>query len=376
MRDQAIGLDYKLYEMNAKELSNRLKEQYNLAPLFLHLFNSNSGLSGHLESLEELDSWKELQEGDYRKRRIQESVEKIENGKHLTAMNKKGIEFGYELMPIAISAKGDIEDPLTAIELVDGFKRMFVMDDVPDTNVLVKVYEDLSDKDWINAMLVYNSWKFTDSEGSAKYMDRGFQLGLYHRYNLTFVGLKNPYYNMFRALDIYTVGADLRSFWHGGGSASGTFKTFWNNSLFWDDIQAISDIFNASPVFSIKKKGQLETYESTEKQFRGGGMNRLLEVFVSLLGEIRKYEYANQIEERKQFDRNIVKDYFADESLQKQFVKVLTMSVDGFIINHIQGHMREEIKKRVYEGMGYPYTPIEKKKPIQQKPFDITEIMV
>jgi hypothetical protein len=374
MFDNSLKREYKLYQVNAKELSERLKKDYNLPPVMVQLFNSEAELGRYIKDIKSLRGLgHDISSDDFRVQQVRESVAKIKNNDHVKPMTRKGIEFGYELMPIAISVTGDFENPETKLELVDGFKRMFVMDRVPDIEVLVKVYQGLDDREWINAMIVYNSWKFTDSEGAGKYMDRGFQLGLYHRYKILFVNMVLPSWDMFRLLNVYTTGRDLESYWNGGGSASGTYRTFWDNNVFYDDIQAVYDILISQPVFEVKKKGTMETFD-TKKSRQNGGLNRILEVFVSLLGEVRRYELDNGIVERKPFDRKILTDYLADPAMQKQFVKVIGMSVDGFIINHIQAHMREDMKKRLFEGMGYTYEPIVKKTPPPHKPFSISEI--
>lgn len=366
--DQALEREYKLYLMNARELSERLKKDYNLPSTMIHLFNSESRLEEYLTDIKKLKrSGHVIKEDDLRLTRVRESIKNIKNNSHLQPMTKKGIEFGYELMPIALSAKGDVENPETSIELLDGFKRMFVMDVVPEIDVLVKVYGEIDDREWINAMIVYNSWKFIDGGGSNKYMDRGFQLGLYYRYRLLFVNMPLTQWDMFRALDIYTTGGDLRSYHLDKGSTTGTYKTFWNNSVFYDDIQAVYDILTIRPSYEIKKKGIVETIDTGKNKRLNTGLMRILEVLVSLLGEIRRYEFENGIDERKAFDRTILSSYLNEPVFHKHMVKVIQMSVDGHVINHIKLHMREDMKKYMYEGMGYVIERKEHATPAPQK---------
>lgn len=59
--------------------------------------------------------------------------------------------------------------------------------------------------------------------------------------------------------------------------------------------------------------------------------------------------------ERKPFNRNILTNFFEEPTLQKHFVKIINMAVDGHIINYIQKNLREVIRKRIVEGMGYIY---------------------
>ncbi|PLS19454.1 hypothetical protein CVD28_03290 [Bacillus sp. M6-12] len=375
--DHSLERNYKLYQMNAKELSERLKKHYNLPPMMLQLFNSESKLARNVKDIKELKAHGHiLRKDDMRVQDVRKMVGKIKNNEHVQPMTKQGIHFGYEVMPVALSVKGDVENSETPIELMDGFKRLLVMDtsDIPDIDIMVKVYDSLDDREWINAMLLYNSWKYADSEGADKYMDRGFQLGLYYRYRLMFVNMILPHWDMFRAINIYTTGRDLESYWREGSSTAGVYKTFWNNIVFYDDIQAIYDILTSKPIFKVKKKGQIVEHDMKQYKYNNSGLNRILEVFVSLLGEVRRMEFNKGLTERKKFDRSILENYLNDESLQKQFVKVIEMSVDGFIMNHIRGHMREDMKKRMYEGMGHEYKAPEPIIKAPQKPFNLSDI--
>jgi hypothetical protein len=376
MYDQSLEREYKLYQMNARSLSERLKTQYNLPPTMLQLFNSESKLAKNVTDIKELKAHGHtIRKDDMRVQDVRKMVDKIKKNEHVKPMTKQGIYFGYEIMPVALSVKGDVENPDTPIELMDGFKRLLVMDtnDIPDINILVKVYDSLDDREWINSMLLFNSWKYADSEGADKYMDRGFQLGLYYRYRILFVNMILPHWDMFRAMNIYTTGRDLESYWREGAITEGVYKTFWNNDVFYDDIQAVYEILSSKPTFKIKKKGEIVEYDTKKYKYNNNGLNRLMEVFVSLLGEIRRHEFNKGMKERKKFDRSILEDYLKDESLQKQFVKVIEMSVDGFIVNHIRSHMREEMKKRMYEGMGHEYKPpVPKVYPTRK--YDISEL--
>ncbi|WCK57508.1 hypothetical protein PP175_25925 (plasmid) [Aneurinibacillus sp. Ricciae_BoGa-3] len=363
MIDHQLQKQYKLYKVNAKEMSQRLQVGYNLSPMVLQLFNSDSKLAETIMKIKQRKmNGIKVNSDDLLVKEARSIVKEIkQNQTEMDGMTKKGISFGYELMPIAASCDGKFENHDSKLELLDGFKRMFCNDEVPDIDILVKVYPPLNDREWINAMMIYNSWKFVDNEGTRKYMDRGFQLGLYHRYRLLFATkMALPEYSMFHALNIYTKGNDLESYRIVAGSAKGTYKTLWNNEWFHDDVKAIYEILTSQPTFQVKKKGQVEQYETTDRKY-GANLYRILEVFVSLLGQIRRLELSKGIEKRKRFDRSILTNYFADPNLQKDFVKIINMKVDGFIVNYVRDHLREDIKKRTYEGMGYKYVPKEKK---------------
>lgn len=376
MYDHQLNVEYQLYLINARELSNRLFEGYGLDKLTLQTFNSDAKLGKALIEVEErkLRGYYKGEE-DIVEKDIEKAKKAIEENTHVSPMNKIGVSFGYELMPIAVSCEGEIENPDTKLELLDGFNRMFCLDEVPSMDILVKVYPKLNDAQWINSMLVYNSWKFTKNSGSGRYMDRGFQLGLHYRYDLRFIDMVLADRSMFGMIDLYTVGNDLSVYGRDRANSTGTYTTLWNNNCFENDIRAIYEIFSYRPVFRLKKRGKPEEIHDTSEMNRVRYLDRILEVFVSILGEIRRYEYKNKVQVRKPFDRNILYNYFSDETLQKHFVKVINMSVDGFVCNYINDHMREEIKKRIFEGMGYEYQPPRKEPKFAQK-FNINEIQL
>lgn len=376
MHDHQLHMDYRLYMMNARELSERLFKGYGLDKLTLQTFNSNAKLGKALIEVEE----RKLRgyyrgEDDHIAKDVENAKKAIEENTHVAPMTKIGVSFGYELMPIAISCEGDIENAETKLELLDGFNRMFCLDEVPNMDILVKVYPKLNDSQWINSMLVYNSWKFM-SGGAGRYMDRGFQLGLHYRYDIRFIDLVMADRSIIGSINLYTVGNDLSVYSRDRTESAGTYATLWNNDCFADDIRAIYDILTAKPVFRLKKRGKPEEIYDMRERKRNGYLERILEVFVSLLGEIRRVEFKNKVQNRIPFDRNILHEYLADESLQKHFVKVINMTVDGFVCNYIRDHMKEEIKKRIYEGMGYDYQPPEKKPSRIIQSFSISELQL
>jgi len=375
MHDYQLDLPYDLYKVNAKELSERLHKNYNLDKLTLHTFNSDTELGRYLMDVEEAKlKGREYKEDSYTLEKIKEIKEKIETNTHVSTMTKIGVSFGYELMPVAVSSYGDFTHPNTKIELIDGFKRMFAIDEVPSIDILVKVYGKINDTQWINSMIIYNSWKWING-GSSKYMDRGFQLGMHYRYDLRFLDLILPEWNMFRSLDMYASGTDLRAYYAERTSAEGTYMTLWNNGCFADDVKAIYEILSQTPTFRLKKRGKPDQlYDTSDPKLRGRGLGRVLEVFVSLLGEIRRYEFNEGLKERKPFDRTILYNYMADDANQKHLVKIINMSVDGFVLNYIADHMREEIKKRMYQGMGYPFVPKVKEAKMKLPNISIEEI--
>lgn len=355
MNDRQLNKSYKLYLMNAKKLSQRLCESYGLDNLTLQMFNSDTKLAQYTIDLAELKlKGFHISDDSYEIKHIKETTNKIATNTHIDPLTKVGVLFGYEMMPLALSVKGNVEDPRTEIELVDGFKRMFCIDEVPDMDVLVKVYEEFSDQEWINAMIVFNSWKFADGEGCKKYMDRGFQLGLFHRYGIRFVDMVMKWGDMFDAINLYTSGRDLNHYSIKSGVEGGAYYTLWNNPCFIDDLKSIYEILSYEPVFTIKKRGKPDQeLKEGMKGFYSLGLYRVLEVFVSILGEVRRAEYQNGVEIRVPFDITILSNYMSDPNNQKHMIKVCQMTVDGFTMNYIRDHMRKSIRDYIYGYMGY-----------------------
>jgi hypothetical protein len=357
MHDNLLKKPYKLYQVNAKQMSERLHNSYGLDKLSLQMFNSDAHIAEYAEQLRDLRAkGHKIDDNNLDVKRLNQAIHKVENNEHMSSLDEIGISFGYELMPIAICTEGDFEDPSTKIELIDGFKRMFCMNKIPDIELLVKVYERLTDREWINAMILYNSWKFTNGEGSRVYMDRGFQLGLSYRHNINFVDMHLNSGSIMTAINLFTSGNDLDQYGH-RQVEGGAYYSFWNNDQFANDIRAIHMIMSYKPVFVVKKKGKPNTeLRPGDNGRRNIGLVRVLQVFVSLLGEIRRYEEKTGIGDRKPFDIKVLAEYFADDDIQKQMIKLCQMTVDGFIINHIKTYMREFIKDFFYVDMGYSYT--------------------
>lgn len=363
MYDNQLNIPYKLYQVSAKVVSERLHKDYGLDKVAIQMFNSDSGIGDSMIELARMRKEGHYKSDDnYYTQKIKESIAKIENNEHVSEINQIGISFGYELMPIAVSVRGDFEDEDTKLELIDGFKRMFCMNEVPDIPILVKVYGVMNDVQWINAMILYNSWKFVSGEGAGKYMDRGFQFGLSYRYDIRFVEMIMEWGNMNDAINLYTSGRDLEHFTTDRYAKGGVYYTFWNNDCFAKDIVSLYDILNYKPVFTLRKKGKADEVIDTAEGFRGWGLKRVLEVFVTLLGEVRRKEWEVGLTERKPFDMAILTNYLSDPEIEKQMVKLCKMTVDGHIINYIQANMREDIKERFYAAMGHEYKRAAKEK--------------
>lgn len=61
-------------------------------------------------------------------------------------------------------------------KLLDGFRRLLWHDNIPDRDIHVRVYEDLSDSELIKLMISLNNFKFFSK--NQEYYDRGFAMFL------------------------------------------------------------------------------------------------------------------------------------------------------------------------------------------------------
>lgn len=363
MFDNLLNREYKLYTVNSKEIYKRLMDSYKLSNLQLQLFNSDLNLYEKINDVRYEKNIYGTIKNDGAVSRLKKTISDIHENKYVDEHGKISAKFGYELMPIVISVENDFENPEEKIELIDGFKRMFCSGELPDTDILVKVYNKLDDREWINLMVIYNSWKFTNMEKSERYMDRGFQLGLYYRYGIKFINMELIYHDIFLLINKYVHKVSAHNYLStfNRDNVNDVYSTFWNNSEFHNDLIAMYEMFNHYPVFRVEKRGgKVEEFDLTNKLKRKkrnirDGVCRLYEVFIYCLGDIRRYEFYHNIIERKPFDINIFYDYLKKPELQKHFLKITNMEVDGFICNYINQNLLDNINEYMYNSMGYKY---------------------
>ncbi|MDF2879610.1 MAG: hypothetical protein K0R54_167 [Clostridiaceae bacterium] len=359
IKDTMLNKDYDLYEINAKILEKLIKNTYKLSEVRLQTFNDSLKL---FEYVSKLKGMKDGIEYVYRdnyvpelKKNIKREISSIKKNIHISDKNNISGELGYELMPVVVSVKDrNISNPDCKIELIDGFRRFFFVNEVPDKNILVKVYDTLSDAEWINSMIVFNSWKFANYKYdswsrpllSKNMIDRGFRLGLYMRYKIDFINL-NSYtrHDIWKLLDLYF--------------ESKPYMTLWNNDQFYNDLLVMNQIENYKPIFKYikgKKNPKEDIYDtSIVKHDQPEFIENMYCRYIKILGSIRREEFekekSGQIVTRKPFSLKEYAEFLKTEDLQQHFVKMSGMSVPGHVDNYVEKHIINDMKnylKNVY----------------------------
>lgn len=144
MFDTMINKSYDLYVINAKTVEDRLKKTYKMSKVRIQAFNDAINLPSLITEIRALrEEKKRVYRSDYMdevKENIRKEIKSIINNKHVGDYNRVVSEMGYELMPIAVSvAEKAIMNENAEVELLDGFRRMFFVEEVPDKDLLVKV---------------------------------------------------------------------------------------------------------------------------------------------------------------------------------------------------------------------------------------------
>ena len=332
MRDHQLNTDYDLYQINARVLADKLQKSYHLNPVRLQTFNEEFPLSEKVAELKGMLAGRInfFIRSDYNglvaaKQECRKLVAQIKSNDHVTASKDLQAQFGYELMPFCVSVK-DRDLNNEGIELVDGFRRIFFVKGVPDVDVLMKVYDTLGDTQFINSMVVFNSWKFKNSKSCHSYIDRGFRLGLYYRYRIHFINFCNyTHESIWDLIDIYT---------HRLPHAS-----LWNNGQFHKDLVVINEIANYRPIFKSVKKNTVEVYDVSTKGVKNPHfLDKLIKEYIEFMGAIRRSG------ERKSLTLQRFVDYLAQECLQGHFIKMSKMSIPGFINNYFDSNLKDNMK--------------------------------
>lgn len=159
-KDNEICVDYDLYSINARQIKKWLDEKYNLTPLKLALFNDETFAKSDLEllNIEELNSIDlNMEKGEINNSQIffetdrgyrYDNLKKVAVGINLNDIKNKEHQLGYELMPIALIVEGRDLEKRENFYLLDGFRRMYYVNNIPDVDVLVKVYDILTPAQW------------------------------------------------------------------------------------------------------------------------------------------------------------------------------------------------------------------------------------
>lgn len=221
-------------------------------------------------------------------------------------------------------------------QLVDGFYRLLYKK--INRDVIVKIYNNLSDEEWLKLMISCNAWKLND-KSVCKFFDRGFILGLCNRFNID----KNNYISYRYDYDIIK---ELKNF----VSISNFFPIFPNikdiqekevyetiydkckeigekdillSKFFINDFKALGDIFNYIPnEEAVCEKGSVIVFSHNYNKF----LNKFLACFVYI---------RNTFTLQKEFSLDIYKKILQEKEISKILKKTYELSIPGYVDNHL-----------------------------------------
>ena len=239
--------------------------------------------------------------------------------------------------------------------LLDGFNRLFrssnLTDEVLKYKVYVRFYDELNDISWVNYMLVNNSWKFSYSNNLLDIFSRGFCASLYLRSGinlLTFTESELKYLNFYPLGNSYRLSNALEE--------KDVKLCMFNNSEFINDLKTIFELvewFNNREFFEYNKKNEVKTSFKAKISYGNYSLpvKRFIELMVSSLGYIRKYEFINKLE-NKAISVEDLTSYFETVD-NKKFIKYLNLIIDGHVLNNIDGIYLKEYRINIYNRLGY-----------------------
>lgn len=334
--DSEVRVYYDLYTMNALKLKEAIDKSYNLTPFKINLLNGETGLLHDIETeLRYATKGSTNLEVDFNKGIIinekeyvskmsnaygaQRIIEALSSSRGFKNTTEDYHQLGFELLPIAIAIKGRDLNNLNKAELIDGFRRMFWTKNIPDRDVFVKVYDHLTHQEWINAMLMYNSWKLKKAgswranPGAGDFVDRGFKLGLYKKFGV----------------DLTTHGT-LTIEMVNNYIYPSTYEVLKDNPLFLDDIKLIVDIMSNRQNKVTGKNADAKMYYFAE----------FVRTFVAILRDIRVLEFnSNRRDQAVVVSYEATKAFLETKVMAKHIEKIESMSTIGAINNYIIKHV-------------------------------------
>lgn len=140
-------------------------------------------------------------------------------------------------------------------QLIDGFLRLF-SPNTSNSDIIVKVYRNLDDTEYLNELFYCNLWKVRSSDSRIDFFDRGFMLSLYNRYKINICKILD--------LDSYYIKNLLRLYcW------DNNLSILLDNKYFIHDIKQILEVYlnykanTSDDIIDKKYKDLIETYVGT-----------------------------------------------------------------------------------------------------------------
>lgn len=229
-------------------------------------------------------------------------------------------------------------------QLIDGFYRLLFKQ--LSKKVIVKVYSDLNNYEWMQLMITYNAWKI-DNNNKLKFFDRGFILGLKSRFDInldTYISYR-PDKNIIKELHYYVNNLESRNLsdlFNGKNKKKNadTYKEAqtllsnlksnidYNSMLslkyFIDDFKILGEIFNYIPN---------DLPDVIENNFRKEfkiGYNCFINNVITTICCIRVI-YKDK--KQSKLDLTIIDELLKNREIKTSLKKSFEMSVEGNIKN-------------------------------------------
>lgn len=232
-------------------------------------------------------------------------------------------------------------------ELLDGFYRILYKN--LEKNVIVKVYKNITDEQWMKLMINLNYWK--THKDSVSFFDRGFLLGLRCRHNIKMEdyimtdsiskktmslanilskGVKTASINS-TSFDNIKKGKDfteqyLLAFFY--KNSSNFRNKALTNEYFIRDLKVIKNYINYLPenILKLKKVKEADIFSSYAYE----------KFIVSIMQLIFTYRLLNSDKEMNDLPADLIDKFFENEDIKQSFIKAIGMSTCGFIDNRLE----------------------------------------
>ena len=317
---------YDLYFMSIVDLRKRLLGTLGKSLTQLQIFNNDISRDlFHLHNRE-----KDLSDS-YSIRNNYKLIEKFKDGRLYDKDKALALVSGINSSFIQIECSS-IEDNSAPIYLLDGFNRLFTYDELPEIEVLVKVYKQLSDVEWVNLLVEANAWKIATYD-IENLFNRGLLLSIYQKRNGQIFDFKPC--SAITSFQCYLNAYFEKDYRY--NKSMTVISTLWDNPYFFDDLLLVN---------------QIVTHEFNDLTLSHGFYNTLLELS-SFVGKTRRYEYENGLI-RGVFNFSVFEEFCNRNA--GHLKKLNSMVVPGRISNYISTHLSEELKRTFLTGFGHEYT--------------------
>lgn len=212
------------------------------------------------------------------------------------------------------------------IQLIDGFLRVLYSESC-NKDIVVKVYEDLTDEQFLHELVLCNIWKEScDYYSGVNFFDRGFLFALQFRFGIDIQYVQeNILTNMLNLLSHYSKEKD-------------PYLTIVNNKFFTSDVKTM---FNLATTSNIGTSSTITETLGNKTQYTYYYSSLLCRIF-KLIGEIRTYFPA-------ECQKDYTTDMFISEILKhdKELKSISKLTVNGRVDNRINDLMVEIIQNTI-----------------------------